>query len=287
MTVPAHAASPASPPTGRDGAANFGAAIKALLLAQLHRIESGLGERRRPHGAIHEVRKAVRRFRSVLALCVDVATDEFTAFDRRVRRIGKRLSTLRDAHVRVATTSAVRRGDRRDEIWHALDLWLRRERKQLLARALADDPDFAALRRRARRVARDLDAIDFGRLDGHAILRALHASAARMAKAEQKANAHPCAAVRHRWRRRVRRLRLQLEGLTAVAEDSQLPAAIRVEAQRVLTEALDAMPSAATLAVLADRLGERQDVINLAATVRRHHELPFRDEILAALKPLE
>ena len=52
----------------------------------------------------------------------------------------------------------------------------------------------------------------------------------------------------------------------------------------MLSEALSSVPSAAALAVLADRLGERQDVENLAVRVKRHDELPHREDILAALK---
>lgn len=252
------------------------------MLVELRSIDAELRARRHPHRAIHAVRRAVRRFRSMLALCVDAAPDQFGAIDRRVRRVGKRLSVLRDAHVLVMTTSRLRRSDGRD-IWQALDRWLRRERRRLLAQTLADDPDFAALLRRVRRAARDLAAIDFEGVSGDAILRALRASAADMANAERKANARPREALRHRWRRRVRRLRLQLEGLAVLVDDVNLPAVVRVEAQGVLAEALLAVPSAATLAVLADRLGDQQDEKHLAAAVRRQDALPFREEILAAL----
>jgi len=283
MTVPALATLPSSSPSvGRRDAADLGTAIQANMLAELRTIDAELRRRRHPHRAIHAVRRAVRRFRSMLALCVGVAPEEFEAIDRRVRRVGKRLSALRDAHVLVLTASRLRRGDGRD-IWRLLDRWLRRERRRLLAQSLADDPDFAALLRRVHRAARDLAKIDFEGLSGDAIVRALRASAADMASAERKANAHPREALRHRWRRRVRRLRLQLEGLAVVADDRQLPAAVRVEAQWVLAEALNAVPSAAALAVLADRLGDQQDERHLAATVRRQDALPFRDEILAAL----
>ena len=66
----------------------------------------------------------------------------------------------------------------------------------------------------------------------------------------------------------MRRLRLQLEGLTAIGEDALLPLAVRIETQWVLSEALSTAPSAAALAVLADWLGERQDVANLAAVAQ-------------------
>ncbi|HSX62775.1 MAG TPA: CHAD domain-containing protein [Tahibacter sp.] len=284
MNLPASSVSGALPSIDGGEAVDFGAAIQAFMLAQLRQIDDQLGERRHPHRAIHEVRKAVRRFRSMLALCVDVSPKRFDALDKRVRRVGKRLSALRDAHVLVGTAASVRRRDGREAIWLALDLWLRRERRQLLDSALADDPEFAVLRRRAVRAARALAGIDFSGLGGKAVVRALRASAAEMAKAEQKASEHPRAAIRHRWRRRVRRLRLQLEGLAAIGEDALLPIAVRIEAQWVLSEALSSVPSAAALAVLADRLGERQDVENLAVRVKRHDELPHREDILAALK---
>lgn len=277
--------SPQPSPQETGASAGFGVAVKAYLLAQLRAIDERLSHsRKHPHRAVHEVRKAVRRFRSVLALCGEAAPDAFERIDRRVRRIGKALSALRDAHVLVGTAAAVRRRDRRETIWHALDALLVEKRATLLAQLRADDPDFDALRRRAARATRELADADVDGVTGTAVARALDDSAARAVRTERKAKGSTRETVRHRWRRQVRRLRLQLEGLEAIAQDAQTSAEARIQAQRILAEAIDRMPSAATLAVLADRLGRRQDLVSLAAVVRRHDELPGRERMLRVLE---
>lgn len=276
--------SPQPSPQETGASAGFGVAVKAYLLAQLRAIDDRLSHsRKHPHRAVHEVRKAVRRFRSVLALCGEAAPGAFERIDRRVRRIGKALSALRDAHVLVGTASAVRRRDSRETIWHALDTLLVERRATLLAQLRADDPEFGALRRRASRATRELADVDIDGVTGTAVARALDDSAARAVRTERKAKGSTRETVRHRWRRQVRRLRLQLEGLEAIAQDAQTSAEARVQAQRILADAIDRMPSAATLAVLADRLGRRQDLVSLAAVVRRHDELPGRERMLRAL----
>jgi hypothetical protein len=262
----------------------FGVAVKAYLLAQLRRIDEQLSHHRKhPHRSVHEVRKAVRRFRSVLALC-DSAPGSFERIDRRVRRIGKALSALRDAHVLVDTASAVRRDDGRDAVWRALDALLARKRAAVLADVRAEDPDFAATRRRARRAVKALAAVDFAAITGPAVLEALDVSAAHATRIERKAKDSTRTIVRHRWRRQVRRLRLQLEGLEAIAQDADTAAETRAQARWILGDAIERMPSAATLAVLSERLGRQQDIDSLEAVVQRHDELPFRDLMLRALK---
>lgn len=278
---------PPLPPSPQDAgdSAGFGAAVKAYLIAQLRGIDEQLSaSRKHPHRAVHEVRKAVRRFRSVLALCGDAAPEAFERIDRRVRRIGKALSALRDAHVLVGTVAKVRRRDARAAIWNELDALFVAQRAALLERALADDPEFRAVRRRVARVTEELTRIEIDGVTGAVIARALQDSAARVTRAERKARDSTRRTIQHRWRRRVRRLRLQLEGLEAIASDPQTSVEARIEAQWILADAVDRMPSAPTLAVLADRLGQQQDLASLRAVVRAHGELPDQALMLRALK---
>ncbi|GMV31651.1 MAG: hypothetical protein AMXMBFR59_37760 [Rhodanobacteraceae bacterium] len=278
---------PSSQPSSDDSGvrAGFSAAVKAYLLVQLRAIdEQLLLSRRHPHRAVHALRKAVRRFRSVLALCGDAAPVALARIDRRVRRIGKDFSALRDAHVLVGAVAAVRRRDARPAVWQELEALAVAQRKALLGRALADDPEFRAVRRRVARISTDLARGEIGYVTGAVVARALVDSAARVTRAERKARDSARKTVQHRWRRRVRRLRLQLEGLEAIAGDPQTSVEARVEAQWILADAADRVPSAATLAVLADRLGRQQDLARLRAVVREHDELPDRALMLQALK---
>lgn len=263
----------------------MGPALQAMTLAQLYRIDEHLKHRgQHPHAAIHEVRKAVRRFRSILALCVGVDPEVLPRVGISIRGIGKKLSRLRDAHVVTETATAMRQHGGDVEIWRDVRAALKKERDALLTQMLADDPGFARLRKRALVGATKVAAMSFRTLTCEGILLALHESAERMREAERDAKDSTRAAVRHRWRRRIRRLRLQLECFQEMARDETLPAAVRAEAHWVLSEALDTMPSVATLTFLADTLGANQDIANLRAVLRRQDDLPFRDELLHALK---
>ncbi|WP_257386354.1 CHAD domain-containing protein [Tahibacter caeni] len=269
------------PPEDSSGASDLGTALQAYALAQLYRIGEHLKRHRHPHGAVHEARKAVRRFRSVIALCRSAAPELVDAADATIRRVGKRLSRLRDAHVATETVAGLRHHAEHGDAWRALHAALKQERDTRLEAMLADDPGFAGLRKRVLRVARTVAGAQFTSLADETVLLALRASAARMQKAERDARERPGAALRHRWRRRVRRLRLQLECLEEIARDG-LPA-VRAKARWVLSEALETMPSVVTLERLADRLGRQQDLVNLRAALRRNDALPSRDVLLRAL----
>lgn len=274
------------PPSGDAvGPVDLGAALQATTFAQLYRIDEHLMHRGgHPHGAVHETRKAVRRFRSILALCASVDPHTLSAVGLSIRGIGKKLSLLRDAHVVTETAAAMRQDGDHVEMWRDLRAALKQKRDELLARTLEEDPSFARLRKRALRSVKKVAALSFSSLTGEDIVLALRESAARMRKGEHDAEENRSIAARHRWRRRVRRLRLQLECFQEIARDEEMPATVRVQARWVLSEALDTMPSAAALTMLADSLGAQQDIAGLKAVLKRHDDLPFRDELLHSLK---
>lgn len=86
-----------------DGIAN---GLGAYAAEQLVTMEGCLGHRSKQlHGNIHETRKALRRFRSVFALCGPADDRSASVLDQAARRLGKSLSKLRDAHVMVQFTA--------------------------------------------------------------------------------------------------------------------------------------------------------------------------------------
>jgi hypothetical protein len=85
----------------------------------------------------------------------------FECIGWRVRRIGKALSALRGARGLVGTAKGVRRYDGREAARRELDALLARKRAAELADVPSKDPNFAATRRRARRAAKALAAVDF------------------------------------------------------------------------------------------------------------------------------
>nr|WP_305119014.1 CHAD domain-containing protein [Tahibacter harae] len=246
-------------------------------------IEQQLRRRTHRHGAIHETRKAARRFRAGLELCAALNDDAVAAAGRRVRRIGRKLSPLRDAHVAAETAAAQRKGPLAAR-WRELQQALRRRRDTLLHQALQADPAFRRLRRQAQRVRTELDALDFAPLEPKQLLQALRDSAARLQRAQRAAQAASATVEqRHRWRRRLRRLRQQLDCLQQITADEQAPAAARQDATLILTQAAEFLPAAERLNALTDELGGQQDSANLRRLLRREPALPHGDELCRSL----
>lgn len=280
-----HAVRPAQPSVIATPApaAGIGTLLGHWLQQQLNIIEQQLRRRTHRHGAIHETRKAARRFRAGLALCATLNGDTVATADRRVRRIGRKLSPLRDAHVAAETAAARRKGPLAAH-WRELQQALRQRRDTLLQQALHTDPAFRRLRHQAQRTAAELAALDFSSLHAPQLLQALRDSAARLRRAQRTASAASATAEqRHRWRRRVRRLRQQLDCLQQIAADAQAPAGARKEAALVLARASAFLPAAERLSALTDELGGQQDSANLRRLLRREPSLPHGDELRRTL----
>ena len=222
------------------------------------------------HGAVHEARKAVRRLRALLALVEDELAGAQVA-DRALARVGKSLSALRDAQVLVATAQAMAARDGAKG-WSPVIARLTLRRDALVAKVLASDP---GLRRRGaavERIARRLDALPWAELKPAHIRHGLRRSLRRVAKAEKKAKADPAVEHLHRWRRRVRRLRMQLEAVADVAPG--------------LAKQAGPLPGGETLKTLhalGDRLGAQQDERLLRNVLRRMRDLPGRAQLADAL----
>lgn len=268
-------ATPVAPPT-------LGRQLGCWLRTQLDIIEQQLCRRTHRHGAIHETRKAARRFRAGLELCAALNSDAIAAADRRVRRIGKKLSPLRDAHVAAETAAALRTGPLAAH-WRELQQALRQRRDGLLRQVLQDDPAFRRLRRQALHARAELATLDFTPLEAKQLVQALRDSCARLQRAQRAASAvYATSGQRHRWRRRLRRLRQQLDFVQHIAQDGQAPGAVRRDAALVLAQAAAFLPATVDLGALADELGRQQDKANLRRLLRREPALPHQ----AALRRL-
>lgn len=73
-------------------------------MGELAQIEAALSRSRSRHRGVHEARKAIRRLRALLGLGDDIFGAAGEAIDEQLSRVGKSLSTLRDAQVVVDTT---------------------------------------------------------------------------------------------------------------------------------------------------------------------------------------
>lgn len=187
----------------------IGAAARLLVQKECLAIANALAAEADIHAGVHSARKAIRHLRAVLAL---FASDEqpLAKADRALRRLGRGLSALRDAHVLVETAQSLQ-ADTPLPAWAAVIAQLRARRDRLLQRARAHDPGFMKKRRVVQRIGVDLDAQSWESVRKADLRRALARSERRVKKAAARAGDSDDAEALHDWRRRVRRLRMQLE----------------------------------------------------------------------------
>lgn len=230
-----------------------------------------LASRRHIHVSIHGARRAIRRLRALLFL-VQERLEDAAAIDRRLERLGDSLSALRDAHVMVDTAEGLAARGKTKQ-WAAAIHRLLRRRDGLVQRALARDPDFRRRRRVIERAARQLGDLAWHKLKAADVRQALERSCRRVAKAEARARTDPVPANLHRWRRRVRKLRMQMEALARIEPDLAKDAAKE-----------SASKNAKALHKLSDQLGAFQDKQMLRNVLRRMRGLPNRAQTARQLR---
>ena len=245
-------------------------AEKVALLAreECRAIGRALAAKRRVHTGIHDARKAIRRLRALLALVED-RIEGAGPIDVALERLGDGLSGLRDAHVAVETARKLGRHRKR---WRPAIAALEARRDARLERVLALDPGFERRRDLVKRLEARLQFLDWSRLRLTDLEQGLEASQLRVDTAEKHAAFEPVPENLHRWRRRVRRLRFQLEGVGKVSPEVMLKSS-RLHPGRD--------PKA--LRRLGDALGDRRDEQMLESALRRLRGLPHRPELIAQL----
>ncbi len=210
----------------------------------------------RVHASIHDARTGIRRLRALLALLGD-PFGEVDDIDRILQRVGKSLSALRDAHVAIATAERLSK-QCRTQAWLPVIERLVLRRDGILRRALARDAWFQLRRARIERVASRLEAMDWRGLRAVDLRSALKRSRRRVGKAGRRVKRDPSAPNLHRWRRRVRKLRMQVDAIAQIA-----PAVAKKQSKHA------ARADARSLRKLADRLGRLQDEAVLRDILRR------------------
>lgn len=246
-----------------------GAKARALARRQGRAIQRGLSGQPDLHRGVHLARKAIRRLRALLAL-VDGRFEQVAAIDRALRKLGDGLSALRDAHVAVELAHAFAAEDNTDR-WQPMISYLVQRRDRLAARLLARDPGFGRRRAIVSRQMAALDAVEWRRLRNKDLRAGLERSLARLARAERRARKEPSAENLHRFRRRLRRLRMQQEALRSLAPNLAKDPAITGKDLRSLRRR-------------SDHLGRRQDVLALCGLVQRAPGIPDRRRLLDQLR---
>ena len=225
---------------------------------------------------VHEARKCIRRLRSLLALGRRALDKEAVdAIDDELRALAKGLSALRDAQVVQDTAQTFVRDARRNgesASWKALLPLLAQRQQQVLAAALHEDPGFMQRQAQAHRQVDRMRQLPWQRLRATDLRQAVARTMQRQTRAQAIALASGSLEDLHAWRRRSRRLRMQLSALRK----------LRVHAQR-------GHDDAATLrhiAELVDHLGVLQDLALLKQALDAMDRTQARAAPMAARRPM-
>lgn len=201
----------------RAASSRTGERAAALAAGDARALASALALAPADPAGVHEARKSVRRLRSLLALSRrTLGKDAVDAIDHDLRALAKELSAQRDGQV-VQDTARQLADDAADADeranWNALLPLLAERQQQRLADTLRQDPGFVRRQAQAHRQAERLQQLPWHRLHGSDLRQALERSVRRQARAQATALASGSVDDLHDWRRRSRRLRMQLTAL--------------------------------------------------------------------------
>lgn len=227
-----------------------GTFLSALARKECKAIAKAMGSAKDRHRGIHDARKAIRRLRSLLSLVSGAVGHDTAKIDLALQKQAKRLCALRDSHVAVLIAQKLAATDDTGE-WAVAAQVLAVQRDLLLEVELSKDPGFARRIAAIGDIAAVFEKLRWKRLSQQALQRGIKKSHQRVARAEHEAAESGTPASLHRWRRRVRRLRMQLDAVQALNK----LAGVRIKAG-------DAHKNKSTklLARLADQLGWQQDI---------------------------
>lgn len=187
----------------------LGPALKVLAVREGRTLLRGLGMRKKRQEGIHDARRACRRLRSLLLLLPDQPT---RALDRDLQQLAHGLAPLRDAYIAVRTAKLLATA-RTDLLTPGVIHALEERCEGIVEDALANDPHWRRRRTEARGIIARLDDLSWQRAPFPVAKKTLKRTKRKMKKAHEDALAQPTAACLHRWRRRTRKLRYQLDGL--------------------------------------------------------------------------
>jgi CHAD domain-containing protein len=210
------------------------------------------------HAGIHAARKGLRRLKSLLRLGSEVFGDALVEVEARIGKLATGLSPLRDAHV--AVTLATHLGGPRPAAgWAEAILVLEHRRDGRLAEALHKDPRFLKRRHAMRDLCDLIERLPWRLVKRGIVEAALDAGQRRVASAQKRVRKGATPANLHRWRRRARRMRMQLQYWKRVLSATHKPAHHRAKQDKAATHAM---------AKLSDALGAKQDLRALRVQLR-------------------
>ncbi|HUA79569.1 MAG TPA: CHAD domain-containing protein [Dyella sp.] len=257
--------------TKHDDAPTLGSALGILAARECRLLQRALAMRKKRQEGIHQTRKSCRRLRCLLRF---LPTGEPTdALDHALKQLARSFSPLRDAYVAVRSARLLVTSH---EIQTATDIIKTFESysDHLLGDALHDDPHWRHRRAQAHHVVTACSALRWEDVRPSATKKTLKRATRKMKKAKKDAVALRTTAAHHRWRRRARMVRYQLELL----RKARRMADMKKRRIKLYGE------QANHLATITDQLGWRQDFQVFVKTVEL---LPDSADVSALRKSLK
>lgn len=236
-------------------------------------ILQGLAATDAPEPAIHSARKAIRRLRALLALLERSELDLDRA-DASLQRLGDSLSDVRDAHVVAEAAERLQVDHPEVQLGPACEA-LQRRSERVMRNEMDKDPLLGRRRKQLADVTLWLDALPWHAVKSSDIKAGLLHSERRARKAQKRAAHDNSPENVHRWRRRVRRLRMQLEALPELGLKTA-----------ALVVALHGTGKTKALHKLSDQLGWQQDLRMLRNLVRPMPVWSGKPEVLGLIDRL-
>jgi len=239
-----------------DNRPSFGAALGTLAERECRKLLRALAMRKQRQEGIHEARKSCRRLRSILPLLPpEQPTD---AVDHGLQALAHGIAPIRDAYI-AARTAKLLAKTHATQITPALVHQLEQRCEEILGQTLASDAHLRDRRAHAQRIIAAIHTLAWQDIRPAQARQTLKRSKQRVKKARKKALALQAPAALHRWRRRARKLRYQLEFVRKARRMADM--------KKARTQAYGA--KAKQLSLLTDQLGWRQDVQILLDTIEQ------------------
>lgn len=233
-------------------------ALAALAGRECRGAARALADVKDRHRGIHEARKSLRRLKSLLTLGAEPFAAQLPALTERIGKLAVGLSPLRDAHVALHTAQVLA-GPGPSPEWQAAIHALENRRDGRLAAALTKDPRFLKRRHQIRDLGDAIEVLPWKAVTRRTIEQAIATSERRVARAEKRVRKDSSVANLHRWRRRARRLRMQLEFWRKVLKATGKSAHKRSAHDKAAVHGMSR---------ISDALGAKQDLRALRATLR-------------------
>jgi CHAD domain-containing protein len=257
----------------RSGRLKIGSALAALATEEGRSLQQALAERKELQDGIHDARRACRRLRSLLSFLAPFHdAQQAEELDQALRQLVHGFADLRDAHMATHTARLLANSHATTLTPAVIDL-LETRARVLLEAALEHDPDWRERRSQVERIAAAVESLKWQNVTPSSAKKVLRHSVKRMKQARRAALEQRTDEAFHRWRRRARQVRYELQTLRKARRVTGIKKSYTHHYGTRIKQ----------LGLITDRLGWRQDFQVFVATLE---QLPPSPEVLALREAL-